>query len=497
MLKMNIWNGDIIRNSRDNSNARFFSPLYFSSFASLIAALLGGVVCGLMFEGIFGNVGLYIMGGVIGTIVMTIIIILRQDELAATAVMVVHLYVDWYLGLGVVAQIMTMMLLIIFLTSRTSRHSLRPPKALWIWILFLLIAIIPATRGISLQDGAYYYSNVIFSAFIMFWLGIVITRDVAHIRHLLKLLSHYATFIAIVTIIQTVTGKLLFGTTRYDAYLASIGNYALFSGADIFRTGAFFVNPNGNGGFLAMMLLFPLGLFFESSTFLEKALYLIEIFILLPALLFSYSTESWLSLCVGVIVFLALAGRAHYRLLLLLIITGITITAITVFPSQIALQLQHAEAPSELLLRNGAWQTGIQVIRAFPLSGLGLGRYVYFLRADPYRVIAQYRPLDHPHDSFLELAALGGLPVALVFIVLLLFTFWQALRNWFQSDAKTRSLLAASIASAIALTTFSLSDAGWTLAPLLAMGWLILGVVSAPIGATNRESEMLKAEEKS
>jgi len=454
-----------------------------------------GIVMAVLLGSVLGTLDTSKAAFIIGVLFFIIILTLRQYELTATAVIGVRLYADWYLGLGVVAQIMTMILLAIFFIFRTPRRSLIFPKALWIWVLFLLIAIIPATRGISLQDAVYYYSNVIFSAFIVFWLGIILAHDIAHVRRLLRLLSYYATFMAIITIIQAVTGKLLFGTTNYDGYLASIGNYALFRGTAIFRTGGFFVSPDGSGGFFAMMFMIPLGLFFESSTWLEKALYLIETCLILSALASSYSTESWLSLCTGVVVFLVLVGRVYYQFLLLLIITAIIIVIITVFPSQIALQLRHAGDPNELLLRSGAWQTGIQVIHAFPFSGLGLGRHVYVKLADPYRVITQYRPLDHPHDSFLELAALGGLPVALLFTVLLLFTFWLALRNWFRSDAKLRPLFAGGIASAIALTIFSLSDAGWTVAPLLATGWLILGVVSTSLGASNRDRETLKVKE--
>jgi hypothetical protein len=68
-----------------------------------------------------------------------------------------------------------------------------------------------------------------------------------------------------------------------------------------------------------------------------------------------------------------------------------------------------------------------------------------------------------------------------MFITLLLVTLWLAFRNWQQIDVDNRPLLAGGIATAISLSWFSLSDAGWTVAPLLAIGWLILGVVSSPL----------------
>ena len=68
-----------------------------------------------------------------------------------------------------------------------------------------------------------------------------------------------------------------------------------------------------------------------------------------------------------------------------------------------------------------------------------------------------------------------------MFIALLSVTLWLAFRNWQQIDVDNRPLLAGGIATAISLSWFSLSDAGWTVAPLLAISWLLLGAVSSPL----------------
>jgi O-antigen ligase len=133
------------------------------------------------------------------------------------------------------------------------------------------------------------------------------------------------------------------------------------------------------------------------------------------------------------------------------------------------------------LLRSGAWATAIRVIEAFPLTGIGLGLQNYALKAEPYRVPAQYVPLVHPHNSYLELAAMAGLPVLLIFLALLLTACWFALRNWAIADIRVRPLLAAGIAAAVALSANSVSINGWTLPPLAALGWLVLGACSSPL----------------
>src|SRR6266851_1523032 len=115
--------------------------------------------------------------------------ILRQDELAATIIIAVHLYVDWYLGLAFVAQILTLGLLFIIFLNRSSLRLWVKPRALWLWILFLVLAIFPATRGLYVRDTLYYYFNVIFNAFLVFWLGLAVIQDTASLRRLFKLLA--------------------------------------------------------------------------------------------------------------------------------------------------------------------------------------------------------------------------------------------------------------------------------------------------------------------
>jgi len=68
-----------------------------------------------------------------------------------------------------------------------------------------------------------------------------------------------------------------------------------------------------------------------------------------------------------------------------------------------------------------------------------------------------------------------------VFIALLSVALWLALRNWRQIDSEYRPLLAGGVAAVIALSWYSLGNAGWTVAPLLTVGWMILGVVSSPL----------------
>ena len=465
-------------NIQGNQRLKFFS--FFLLSTVVVIALLFGIVIG-----VFGSSALIV---VIGAILLTIIIIARQNELAATVIIAVHLYVDWYLGLAFVAQIMTVLLLLALYFAKSIQYPWEEPRASWLWILFIVLGIFPATHGIDSLDSAYYYFNVIFSSLIMFWLGLVLARDASSVRRLFILLSIFGTLIALHTILEATTGIFLFRSTRYDAALQALSNFQLY-GTNTNRAEGFLLNPDTNGTFLAVIFFLPFGLFIESSSPLKKFFYFVEMLFVLLALLFTYSTGAWLAAIAGFGVFIVLVGRTRYRIMMTIMILIAVVVLLVFFPAQINLQFQHAGAEGELPLRIAAWQTAINVIHAKPFVGLGLGRYVYMVRSDPYRVSGQIIPLYHPQNSYLELGSLGGIPIAILFITLLLFALYLAFRNWMQSGVRIRALLAGGIAAVMGLSICSLAAAGWTCGPIGAMGWLILGSVSSTLlnKSLNRE----------
>ncbi len=468
--------------------AVFLSPPLM--LAGMIGLLLGGVLIAVLLGGVYGKLGLYAEEAVIGALSLTVILLLGQDELAVTVVLAVNLYVDWYLGVHFVWLLMTIALLYIFYLARSPQRPWIEPGALLLWVWFLGLAIYPAIRGaLTPADALLYYPSIVFGAFITFWLGSLLARNTASVRRLFQMLAGFGGLIAIHTIIQATTGITLLGSSRVEAYTISM-DFTLEINYDVVRFGSFFVQPDFNSIFFAMMVFLSLGLFVESSSFLGKALYLAEIFLMLLALLFTYSASSWLAAVVGIVVFVAVVGRMSYRVQILLLIAVAAAVILIGFPSQVSLLLQHASNPIEVRDRNALWQTAIRVIQAFPLTGVGLGHLAYLVRAEPYRVPTQNIPIDHPHNSYLEWAAMAGLPVLFVFLALLAFALWQTLRNWAHADVRTRSLLGAGLAAVIALSFNSWSNQGWTLPPLAALGWLILGAISSPLLTKRQHDEM-------
>lgn len=465
----------------------FSLPSPFSQIIVVGALLLGGML---------GYINPVYSAAFAGGLFMLVITILRQDELAVTAIIAVHVYVDWYLGLHIVAPLMSLLLLGFYFLARSAQHPWIKPDVFWLWILFLLLTISPAIQGaLMLYDAASYYPSDIVGALLMFWLGILIARNYASVHRCYKLLSGLGTLLALHTIIQATTGVVIFGSSHYDALMLLTSNYQIWH-STAHRAGSFFVDPNWNGTFLGMIFFLPFGLFVESSSLPAKALYFLEMCLILPALLFTYSTGAWIAFFVGLLAFIIFVGRTHYRLLLpifFLVASGIIMV---LFPDQISNQLLHVQDPSEVPLRIGAWLTALRVISAFPWTGVGLGYQNYLERSEPFRVPQEYVALAHPHNSYLEWGAMAGLPVLFVFLALLLFALWQGMRNWMSSGHTFRPLLGGGIVSILVLSINSWTINAWTLPALAMPGWFILGVLASPLLRTHDEHARVSEEQK-
>ncbi|HTK05712.1 MAG TPA: O-antigen ligase family protein [Ktedonobacteraceae bacterium] len=426
--------------------------------------------------------GIYAAGAICLALLMILLLLIRQDELAAVVVIIVHLYVDWYLALRVVAPVLAALLLCCFFLLRSSHYPWAELRAPFLWLCFLCLTIIPAIQGgITLYDRLFYYPNIIAGAMLMFWLGSVVGRSLVSVKHVFQWLAFFAALIAIHTIIQGKSGVFLLSWSHMDAYIADHKNYYLPGNPHVIRPGSFFIDPDWSSSFFAITLFLPLSLLVKCISWRARVLYLVEIVLLVIALLFTYSTGAVLAAGAGALTFFSLGVAPRYRWRMILGLFLGLLALVLLLPEDIALFLHHATDAGNLNLRLGVWHTALRVITAFPLSGIGLGLYAYLQRAEGFRVPAQFLPLAQPHNSYLELAAMAGLPVLVIFLVLLCWFLAHAWMIWQRAVGRDRTLLAGGISLVVALTFSSLSINAWTLPPLSAIGWLLLGCISSPL----------------
>ena len=134
-----------------------------------------------------------------------------------------------------------------------------------------------------------------------------------------------------------------------------------------------------------------------------------------------------------------------------IVVTGVSaavFTALLLVPNALVRITANPTDP----LRLGAYETAVRIIAAHPIEGLGAGWERYYALAEPYRALDQYRPLAHPHNSFLEFAAMLGLPVALVVVLLISKAFAGVLP--FRMNPATSAIPFAGVAVMIVMAMF-------------------------------------------
>jgi Lipid A core - O-antigen ligase and related enzymes len=414
----------------------------------------------------------------LGALLLSIVLLLRRYTLLVTLLVALHLYVDWYLGWHLLAPLLALVFLV-FLRHHSA--GWRYPRTCWLWSAFLLVTLYPCWRGglLMLYDAASFYPSDILGAFLLFWLGGVVAYNRDTLRSLFACLTLLAVLLALHLYIQAWTGIVLFQSARVDTFLSSVDvAYYQLLDSSTHRVGSFFIDPNWAGAYFALSIFLPAGLFMTSSTLWQRCSYLGALLILLGALALTYSTGAWLAFFMGFLLFLLLCGDIRMLVVWLSGTFVLVLSLVFLLPTQLQLQMQHATASNELSLRLSAWQTALRVIRAYPWTGVGLGHQAYLLRAEPYRIPAQFIQLSHPHNSYLEWAAMGGIPVLLLFGALLIWALVSAYGLWRNADRMLRPLLGSGLAAVVTLSVNSLSINGWTHFALAFFGWLILGAIS-------------------
>jgi putative inorganic carbon (hco3(-)) transporter len=249
-----------------------------------------------------------------------------------------------------------------------------------------------------------------------------------------------------------------------------------------------FINHNHFAGLLETILPFALGLsfyhwqgarhrarrrtlrfFIENlgrPEILKCALLLFVAGVLLVAIVFSFSRMGMISALVSLGAMAAVVWIGRRRsplpaaLILVLLAGGITAVAwVGVGPV-----VEHFEQlpQNEPLARASqgrvaAWRDTLQLIRAHPWTGVGLGCFRYAFTAVQSTELTYL--VDHAHNDYLEMAAELGLPCAALFLAAIVWLAARALR----ASLRARSSLALALAlgsfgAIVALLAHSFAD---------------------------------------
>jgi O-antigen ligase len=423
-----------------------------------------------------------------------LLICLRQYLLLAALVVFVAIFIDFYQFVGlplhepVAALLLAFVVLAILFFTQSERTPWISLRHLIPWAALLVLAALAIPRGGSLSQTVSYYVTIFGIAIVVYCLGTQVSRSYRDLQFLLLLLILLASFIALHTLIQGVTGKFLFATAAQSDYLSSVSGFQL-AGSSASRAGSFLLNPDWNGLFLAVSLFLAAGMLFaDAASRVVRGAAAIACALILLALLFTFTTASWLAAGAGFVIFVSVFLPKKYRLRTLVVAGAGLLIGVIIFARESRLLLQHATATGEYTLRLGAWETALRIILTHPLTGIGMAYTLYLDRAEAYRSPLQTQQLAHPHNSYLELAAFAGIPVLAAFLLLLFLAFRTAWRTYHATDARYQPLIGGVITGLIVLSVNSLFINGWTLPPFACLGWLLMGAITSRALLASREA---------
>lgn len=288
-------------------------------------------------------------------------------------------------------------------------------------------------------------------------------------------LVFYAAFLAFIFLLLNLANeeklKFLLKIAVFDGLLVALVaffeslNWILYQGPDV---GAFFHSPSllGNTDFSAMFLscTLPIAVYFliTSTNFKSKIYYGFCIFWTLFASMILASRGGLLAIIASVLAALFLLGFYKFprKFFLSLLLTSLVLgTACNLF-----LQVSRPNAISTIVVNSDsntssrlyAWKVSIKGIEDHPLVGFGPGNYSIFFEhnslPDP---AAQIGIFDDAHNLFLQLAVTGGLPLLLLFLVLVFLPVFYGLKQLDKNKSLQTVALLSSLSAWLAASSFN------------------------------------------
>lgn len=216
-----------------------------------------------------------------------------------------------------------------------------------------------------------------------------------------------------------------------------------------------------------------------------------------PVLLLTFSRGAWLAVGLACLFILALTVSWGRRLALACVLLGV-LSIVVAGPALLhVLRSGHANT---VHLRFDLWQSGLSMVRAHPLAGIGPDNFLHYY-APPHQPYASchglgyMKPeawsqpcLSHPHDELLDFWLSTGIAGLAAFFWLQV-VFWRsALLIWRRDRApRETAILLGCAAAMLASLIHGLVDNSYFLMDLAVLFWLFCATMS--FLATSRAEE--------
>ncbi|MDP2586316.1 MAG: O-antigen ligase family protein [Candidatus Komeilibacteria bacterium] len=437
--------------------------------------------------------------GFLNIIYLLLFTVIAQKNLKWGLYLIVALlptYLIRFTALGVPMTLLESMILILFIVwLLKEKISLNPlvwlkniktgklnnktnnavPKILRLPIILLLIAsTISVFISPDFNSAAGIWKAYFIEPLMLLLVIVYNIKTTDEIKNIIRALGVTAIAIGIFTIIQKLTGALIFNP--------------FWATEETRRVTTFFGYPNANALFLLPIVFLNLNNLLTEKKKLLKLFNLAVIVLSILTIFWTGSTGALIGLAAGLLALLII----HKKTRLLTLLAGATVILILsltpIVQNKISKSLFLASqtklplVPTDLAIRTQQWRETTAMLADRPLTGAGLAGYQALVA--PYHVNRHIEIYLYPHNFFLNFWTETGL-LGLIAIIWLLFAFLKLV-------AKQPSLLTfTAISAMIALLVYGLVDVPYFKNDLAVEFWLIIGIVIALLNESRRRARVV------
>jgi O-antigen ligase len=340
----------------------------------------------------------------------------------------------------VTTRVLIPVVFLLWLIKNLARKELRIPNAaeMWLIISFLFLVSLSLVLGRDAGAGARKLLYL-FTIFPVFFIASDIFRDEKWRKRAIAAVFLSGALSAAVALIQFSLpfflgiGKAVkswenlapffLGNSFGELVAANSSWLVNIAGETKMRAFGFFPDPHMFSFFANLSFFTGLGHFFYKKKIWVGA----GLLLTLIATIFSFSRGAYLGLLAGIFFFVIMILKRSKVSKKAIAGIGAILILIAVFNSGAIFQ----RLASSFNLKEGSnaeryknWTEAVDIIRDYPLGGVGLGNYARAV--DPS---SADRSSIYAHNLFLDIAAETGILNAVAFLFLIIFSIWRNIKN--------------------------------------------------------------------
>jgi O-antigen ligase len=246
------------------------------------------------------------------------------------------------------------------------------------------------------------------------------------------------------------------------------------------RVFATFENPNIFAEYLIMIIPVGYAVMLREKKFKNRILTLGMGGAIFASLLFTFSRGGWLGAAAGAFLFLFM-----YQLSMLLKFIPVALMGLMILPASILSRIASIGSLQDAsnFYRMQIWEKSVEIIKDYPLTGVGLGfnsfRKIsakYITEADPY----------HAHNTYLELAVEVGI-IGLAMVIFLGLKMMGMVHHILKVDKYNGVLMLGFFAGLISLMVHGMAEHVLYNPKIILLFWFYVGCINSIYAGVKKE----------